>query len=118
MKSPLIRTIVLTILCGSCARLAAQTVGPQHIGPGKIVVKSKFGAQIYSYDIDRNGTEGILNEYKILPNGKTTLSAIETFDQATGVRAETLRSSLWVREAGNGQPGSWRMRFHQGTRVP
>jgi hypothetical protein len=83
MKSYLLRTIVMAILCGTCATMAAQSSGRRHIGPGKIVVKSKFGAPILTYDIDRNGTEGILEEWEILSNGNT-LSAIETFDQATG----------------------------------
>lgn len=34
-------------------------------------------------------------------------------DEIAETRVETLRSSLWVRDSGN-----WRMRFHQGTRVP
>jgi len=33
-------------------------------------------------------------------------------DAATGARAVTLRSSVWVR-----QSGAWRMVFHQGTRA-
>jgi hypothetical protein len=32
-------------------------------------------------------------------------------DEAQGTRAETLRSSLWVRES-----DQWRVRFHQGTK--
>ena len=34
-------------------------------------------------------------------------------DAASGVRAVALRSSIWTREG-----GAWRVRFHQGTRVP
>jgi hypothetical protein len=34
-------------------------------------------------------------------------------DPESGLRAVVLRSSLWVRES-----GEWRVRFHQGTKVP
>jgi hypothetical protein len=40
-----------------------------------------------------------------------TYRAVRT-DAATGARAVTLRSSVWVR-----QSGAWRMVFHQGTRA-
>lgn len=33
-------------------------------------------------------------------------------DTASGLRAEVLRSSIWIREAGD-----WRVRFHQGTKA-
>jgi len=53
------------------------------IGPGKTIVHSQFGGQIFGFDIDQNGTEGVLSEAKLLANGKV-LAAVETFDQATG----------------------------------
>jgi len=34
-------------------------------------------------------------------------------DAGSGARSAVLRSSLWVRKA-----GEWRVRFHQGTRIP
>ena len=52
-------------------------------GAGSILVHSKFGGQIFGFDIDLNGTEGILSEAQTLPSGKV-LAAVETFDQATG----------------------------------
>jgi hypothetical protein len=53
------------------------------IGGGKTFVTAKFGGSIFGFDIDQNGTEGVLSEGQTLPNGKT-LAAVETFDQATG----------------------------------
>lgn len=53
------------------------------VGPGKIIVHSKFGGQIFGFDIDQNGTEGLLSEALTLNNGNV-LATIETFDQATG----------------------------------
>jgi hypothetical protein len=52
-------------------------------GAGTIIVQSKFGGQIFGFDIDQNGTEGVLTEAKNLSNGNV-LAAIETFDQTTG----------------------------------
>ncbi len=53
------------------------------VGPGPVMVHSKFGGQIYGFDIDQNGTEGLLAENKSLADGNV-LAAIETFDQTTG----------------------------------
>ena len=52
-------------------------------GAGKLLVHSKFGGQIFGFDIDQNGTEGLLSEAKTLSNGDV-LAAVETFDQKTG----------------------------------
>lgn len=48
-----------------------------------VIVQSKFGGQIFGFDIDQNGTEGILTEAQTLSNGNV-LAAVETFDQGTG----------------------------------
>lgn len=52
-------------------------------GAGNIIVHSKFGGQIFGFDIDQNGSEGVLSEAQDLSNGRV-LAAIETFDQKTG----------------------------------
>lgn len=61
-------------------------------GPTPVIVQSKFGGQIFGFDIDQNGTEGVLTEAQTLSSGKV-LAAVETFDQQTGkilsVLAET-----------------------------
>lgn len=48
-----------------------------------VIVHSKFGGQIFGFDIDQNGTEGVLSEAQTLSNGNV-LAAVETFDQKTG----------------------------------
>ena len=53
------------------------------VGAGTTFVTSEFGGSIFGFDIDQNGTEGLLSEGQSLPNGKI-LAAVETFDQATG----------------------------------
>ena len=52
-------------------------------GIGKVIVHSKFGGQIFGFDIDQNGTEGVLSEAQTLSGG-LVLAAVETFDQRTG----------------------------------
>jgi hypothetical protein len=52
-------------------------------GAGSVIVHSKFGGQIFGFDIDQNGAEGVLSESKPLSNGNF-LAAVETFDQTTG----------------------------------
>jgi hypothetical protein len=71
------------MVLGLCCVVVAQTSSARDIGPGKVVVKSKLGGPILTYDIDRNGTEGILGEMTQLNDGNV-LSAVETFDQETG----------------------------------
>jgi hypothetical protein len=51
-------------------------------GGGTVIVHPKLGGQILGYDIDRNGTEGLLSEYVSL--GSNNNVATETFDQKTG----------------------------------
>ena len=46
---------------------------------GSVIVHSKFGGQIFGFDVDQNGTEGVLTEA-----GGSVNAAVETFDQKTG----------------------------------
>lgn len=48
-----------------------------------VIIQSKFGGQIFGFDIDQNGTEGVLTEAQTLSSGNV-LAAVETFDQSTG----------------------------------
>jgi hypothetical protein len=62
----------------------AEREGGPGVGPGTTIVHSMFGGQIFGFDIDQKGTEGVLSEAQdIGVNGKV-LAAVETFDQATG----------------------------------
>lgn len=79
-------TALLTLLFALSTVAAAQTdsfrLNPA-AGPNNIFVHSKFGGQIFGFDIDQNGTEGILAESEPLSNGNFR-AAVETFDQNTG----------------------------------
>jgi hypothetical protein len=79
----------LTLMCGFClggpTHMAAQ-IEPQSsaVGPGTTIVRSQFGGQIFGFDIDQKGTEGVLSEAQDIGVGGKVLAAVETFDQATG----------------------------------
>lgn len=55
------------------------------IGPGNVIVHPALGGTIFGFDIDQNGTEGLLSE----STGCTY--ATETFDQATGNIVKVVR---------------------------
>jgi hypothetical protein len=76
----------LSVLLFSGIAVFGQTIEfrpDSSAGAGKLLVHSKFGGQIFGFDIDQNGTEGLLSEAKTLNNGNV-LAAVETFDQKTG----------------------------------
>ena len=78
--------ILFLFLCGAAAFAQSNEDDLQPkpaTGPGKVIVHSKFGGQIFGFDIDQNGTEGILSEAKVQNNG-TVLAAVETFSQSNG----------------------------------
>ncbi|MFZ0318561.1 MAG: hypothetical protein WAL56_05495, partial [Candidatus Sulfotelmatobacter sp.] len=84
------RAGVIALVClfglGRPRQNAAQAIGdgtPAPIGPGTTIVHSKFGGQIFGFDVDQNGSEGVLTENKVLSNGNV-LAAVETFNQKTG----------------------------------
>jgi len=74
--------------------LSAAQAGELHskpaIGPNGVIVQSMFGGQIFGFDIDQSGSEGILSEAQTMDNGKV-LAAIETFDQATGAIIKVIK---------------------------
>jgi WD40 repeat protein len=77
------RLVIAVALFSLCCFASAQTSVSRPKGPGNITVHTKFGGNIFGFDIDQNGTEGVLADVKSLSDGNT-LSAVETFDQKTG----------------------------------
>jgi hypothetical protein len=82
-----LRHCLLALALCLCAGLAlAQTESSLTASPPTgqgFVVQDFYGGQIFGYDVDCSGTEGMLSEAFRLPNG-TLQIATETFDQATG----------------------------------
>jgi len=71
-------SVVFSFSCFAAAQTSAsRLLGPT--GPGNVIVHSKFGGQIFGFDVDQNGTEGLLSEA-----GGSVNAAVETFDQKTG----------------------------------
>lgn len=62
---------------------AAQGPDSAPASQGSIIVQPKFGGQILGYDLDRNGTEGLLSEF-VSESSTTNFVATEAFDQQTG----------------------------------
>jgi hypothetical protein len=77
------RLVIAVVLFSLSCLASAQTSASRPKGPGNITVRTKFGGNIFGFDIDQNGTEGVLADVKSLSDGNT-LSAVETFDQKTG----------------------------------
>ena len=72
-----------TLLLASVALMAAAGTTIEASEPhGPIIVHSALGGTIIGYDVDQNGTEGVLSEYVVEHVGFEI--AIETFDQETG----------------------------------
>ena len=83
MKSTLLCSAVSICLLGFAARPApAQALNP-NIGGNGVTVQGRFGGDIFGFDIDPNGDEGLLCEAVFNSDG-TVHTAIETFDQTTG----------------------------------
>ena len=85
MRNGMKHAIIFSLLlCGAAAFAQSDDVQSKPAtGPGKAIVHSKFGGQIYGFDIDQNGTEGVLSEAVLQSNG-SLLAAVETFNQTTG----------------------------------
>jgi hypothetical protein len=62
---------------GAVAQTGAPPGAERAVEPS-VVVRSKFGLQIFGWAIDENGTDGMLTE------ADTHVSYLETFDQTTG----------------------------------
>ena len=58
-----------------------RTLGERHtVGLGPVVT-SQFGGEIFGWDINQNGNDGLLTETVL---GANVINAIETFDESTG----------------------------------
>src|SRR3984893_4368675 len=90
MKDNVYKVSAVVTFLGLFCALSSLSVGQASesranpaAGAGSVIVHSKFGGQIFGFDIDQNGTEGVLSEAQTLSGGNV-LAAVETFDQTTG----------------------------------
>jgi hypothetical protein len=84
--SPLVVFLYLFLLAVCLASGADQPA----IGPTGVIVQSRFGGQIFGFDIDQESNEGILCEAHTV-SGNKVLAAVETFDQTTGEIIRVMR---------------------------
>jgi hypothetical protein len=75
----------LFVCLASLARASDQAgfqVNP-NVGTGDVIVRGRLGGLIFGFEVDPNGTEGLLCEAVSNPDG-TVSARVETFSQATG----------------------------------
>ena len=79
-------------LCLSLAAFVAPAIEAEQptVGPNGVIVQSQFGGQIFGFDIDQAGTEGVFAESHRLDDGRV-LAAVETFDQTTGAIVKVIK---------------------------
>src|SRR5579863_9365666 len=102
--------LAVAALVGSFSACAGSTTAPagsaglpatrgRHaVGLGP-VVQSAFGGSIYGFDIDQNGSDGVLSETISENSPPYFLNGIETFDETTGKITKVVRKT---RTEGNG----------------
>jgi len=67
----------------AAALMTASIAAPEAAQPAKsVIVHTALGGEIIGYDVDQNGTEGVLTEF-IATNGGINV-AVENFDQKSG----------------------------------
>ena len=90
--SPKILGLISVVALFGCFSIsAAQTsknVSRTPKGPGKVVVHPALGGVIFGFDVDQNGSEGLLSEG--IGSGDCPYAS-ETFDQKTGKIIKTVR---------------------------
>jgi len=84
--SPLVVFLYLFLLAVCLASGADQPA----IGPTGVIVQSRFGGQIFGFDVDQESNEGVLCEAHTV-SGNKVLAAVETFDQTTGEIIRVMR---------------------------
>lgn len=102
----ILRSLALILGPFLAATALAFAQSDQSTPASPVIVHSKFGGQIFGFDVDQNGSEGVLAEAQDLSNGKVE-AAVETFDQKTGkiltvlIRTETEDDFITLGVAGN-----------------
>ena len=72
-----------SFLCAADVLFAGEFTPNPNAGPGDVIVRGKLGGLIFGFEIDPNGTEGLLSE-AVLNDDGTVSARVETFNQATG----------------------------------
>jgi hypothetical protein len=78
---PIISIVALFSCLGMSQTQGGGSGSRRPVGPGNIFVHPALAGTIFGFDIDHNGTEGLLSESGL---GNDCVYATETFDQPTG----------------------------------
>ncbi len=99
------RTVIAACVVGTCllavapAGAGAQAGVPGHkVGLGK-VVSTKDGGQIFGWDINQNGTDGVLASAQPVGGQGVYRVSVETFDQSTGTIVRSFARSANARDS-------------------
>ncbi|MBZ5718857.1 MAG: hypothetical protein LAO03_00605 [Acidobacteriia bacterium] len=76
--------LTAALICFCLVLVSVTQAQKVRLAPGTVFVHTALGGFILGYDIDSNGTEGVLAEAVSLPDGNFDV-AVETFDQSTGM---------------------------------
>jgi hypothetical protein len=79
-------TLAALFFCSTVSLWAQLSQRRPAVGPGNVIVTPRFGGTILGFDVDQNGTEGLLSESSTSGCGYAT----ETFDQKTGAIIKVL----------------------------
>ncbi len=92
-------SLFCSVVCAVDVSLAAEFQPNPNAGAGNVIVRGQFNGEIFGFDIDPNGREGLLSEAVVMSNG-TIHAAVETFDQTSGailaIVSETFMQSDYV----------------------
>jgi len=98
MERSLAVAALAALLSGCGAAAHVTPVGTQSVDvsatTGRLgpVLTSAFGGEIFGWDIDQTGSDGLLTETLLEHNGQV-VNAIETFDESSGRIAKVVRKS-------------------------
>lgn len=84
------------LICLLCFLVPVARAQDKNAAPGTVFVQTALGGFILGYDIDQNGTEGVLAEALTLSDGNYNV-AVETFDQKTGKILKIVSQQLATR---------------------
>lgn len=92
-------TALAVTLCqsGAAAPAKAHPGAPGQVGLGKVLT-TKDGGQIYGFDINQNGDDGVLASAQNA-GGNNYLVSVETFDQDTGKITKSFKKETGPRDS-------------------
>src|SRR5579862_824095 len=78
--------LAAALLCCTAVLPVSATPAPHKVGLGKVLTTSD-GQEIYGFDVDQNGNDGVLATAGL--QGNNLVGSVETFDQDTGKITKT-----------------------------